>query len=114
MEPTHGHRHGTFASVNRANVTRLMEQRDRAGLTQLADVLDTSHHPDGPRLAQEARAAVDWIDTTTPRTLDAADAHGIRVGDILRYERDGYPLEGVVIDTDGHTVTTNLGDTVAI
>ncbi|KTR95358.1 hypothetical protein NS220_06015 [Microbacterium testaceum] len=77
-------------------------------------MLDTSPHSDGPAIAREARAAVDWIDTTTPRTLDAHDADGIRVGDILRYERDGYTLEGVVIDTDGHTATTNLGDSVAI
>ena len=114
MEPTHGHRHGTFASVNRANIARLQEQRDRAGLTQLADVLDTSPHPDGPSLALEARAAVDWIDTTTPLIVDVADAIEIRVGDILRYNRDGYPLEGVVIDVDGHHITTNLGDNVAI
>ncbi|MBD8477583.1 hypothetical protein [Microbacterium sp. CFBP 8794] len=95
-------------------MTLLQDQRDRAGLTQLADVLDTSPHPDGPELAREARAAVDWLDATAPRTVTVGDAHGIRVGDILRYERDGYPLEGVVIDTDGHTATTNLGDHVAL
>lgn len=114
MEPTHGHRHGDFASVNRANIARLQEERDRAGLTQLADVLDTSPHVDGRMLADQARAAVDWIDATTPRTFDASNAHGIRVGDILRYDRDGYSLEGVVIDTDGRTATTNHGDDVAI
>lgn len=114
MEPIRDPRHDTFASINRANMTRLQEQRDRAGLTQLADVLDTSPHPDGPALACEARAAIDWLDATAPRTLTAGDAHGIRVGDILRYERDGYPLEGVVIDTDGRTATTNLGDHVAV
>lgn len=114
MEPTHDPRHHTFTSINRANLTRLQEQRDRAGLTQLADVLDTSPHPDGPALAREARAAVDWLDATAPRTLTARNTAGIRVGDILRYDRDGYPLEGVVIDTDGHTATTNLGDRIAL
>ena len=62
----------------------------------------------------QARASVTWIDATTPRAFDASDAHGIRVADILRYDRDGYPVEGVVIDTDGRTSTTNHGDDVAI
>ena len=114
MEPIRDPRHRDFVAVNRANIARLTDERDRAGLTQLADVLDTSPHIDGPMLAGQARAAVDWIETTTPRTLDAGNAHGIRVGDILRYDRDGYPLEGVVIDTDGRTATTNHGDNVAI
>lgn len=114
MEPTHDPRHRTFASVNRANIARLQEQRDRVGLTQLADVLATSPHPDAPALAREAHSAVDWIDATAPRVFDQQDAAGIRVGDILRYEPDGYPLEGVVIDTDGRTAITYLGDNVAI
>lgn len=114
MEPTHDPRHRTFTSINRANIARLQEQRDRAGLTQLADVLATSPHPDGPALAARARAAIDWLDATAPRTLTAGNALGIRVGDILRYERDGYPLEGVVIDTDATTATTNLGDRIAL
>lgn len=114
MEPIRDPRHRDFVAVNRANIARLTDDRDRAGLNQLADVLDTSPHIDAPMLADQARAAVDWIDTTTPRVLDQHDAAGVRVGDILRYERDGYPLEGVVIDTDGRTATTNHGDHVAI
>jgi hypothetical protein len=114
VEPTHGPGHATFYATNRRNIDRLREQRDRAGLIQTADVLDTSRHFDARRLADEARSAAEWIDETTPRTYDVGEADGIRVGDMLRYSRGGYAREGVVIDTDGRTATTNHGDVVAL
>lgn len=105
--------HGTNA-VNRRNIAHLRDQRDRAGLLQLADVLAAQTFPDAATLADEARAAADWIDDTTPRTYDADDAAGIRPGDILRYELNGQQRQSVVIRTDGHTATTTHGDTIAI
>jgi hypothetical protein len=108
--------HGTNA-VNRRNIAHLRDQRDRAGLLQLADVLAAQTFPDAATLADEARAAAEWIDNTTPRTYDADDADdaaGIRPGDILRYELNGQQRQSVVIRTDGHTATTTHGDTIAI
>jgi len=105
--------HGTTA-VNRRNIAHLRDQRDRAGLRQLADVLAQQTFVDARMLADEARAAADWIDDTTPRTYDAGAAHGIRVGDVLRYQHHGQPRESVVIDLDGTTATTTHGDVVAL
>lgn len=105
--------HGTNA-VNRRNIAQLRDQRDRAGLLQLADVLAAQTFPDAPTLADEARAAADWIDNTTPRTYDADNAADIRPGDILRYELNGQQRQSVVIRTDGRTATTTHGDTIAI
>lgn len=105
--------HGTTA-VNRRNIAHLRDQRDRAGLLQLADILAAQTFTDAATLATEARAAVDWIDETTPRTHELGDAHGIRPGDVLRYPHDGRTRESVVISTDGHTATTTHGDTVAL
>lgn len=105
--------HGTTA-VNRRNITHLRDQRDRAGLLQLADVLAAQTYPDAATLADEARAAADWIDETTPRTHDAGTASSARVGDVLRYQLNGRPRESVIITTDGRTATTSHGDTVAL
>jgi hypothetical protein len=105
--------HGTTA-VNRRNIAHLRDQRDRAGLLQLADILAAQTFPDAVTLADEARAAADWLDDTTPRTYDADNAAGIRPGDILRYPANGRTRESVVIRTDGHTATTTHGDTTAI
>ena len=105
--------HGTNA-VNRRNIAHLRNQRDRAGLLQLADILATQTYPDAATLADEARAAAHWIDETAPRTYDASNAAGIRVGDILRYELNGRTLDSVVIHTDGHSATTTNGDTIAL
>lgn len=105
--------HGTTA-VNRRNIAHLRDQRDRAGLLQLADILAAQTFPDAHTLADEARAAATWLDDTTPRTHDAANAAGIRVGDILRYQHDGRARQSVVIATDGRTATTTHGDNVAL
>lgn len=105
--------HGTTA-VNRRNITHLRNQRDRTGLLQLADILATQTYPDAATLADEARAAADWIDDTTPRTYDADNAAGIRVGDILRYPLNGSHRESVAIHVDARTATTSHGDTVAL
>ncbi|WP_141651295.1 hypothetical protein [Microbacterium sp. 3J1] len=105
--------HGTTA-VNRRNITHLRDQRDRAGLLQLADTLAAQTYPDAAELADEARAAADWIDETTPRTHTAGDAATARVGDILRYNHDGRPRESVISTIDGRTATTTHGDTVAL
>ena len=105
--------HGTTA-VNRRNIAHLRDQRDRSCLLQLADILAAQAFTDAHTLADEARAAVDWIDETTPRTYELGDAHGIRPGDVLRYPHDGRTRESVVIATDGHTATTTHGDTVAL
>lgn len=108
-EPGHGP-----TAVNRRNIAHLRDQRDRAGLLQLADVLAAQTFPYAATLADEARTAADWIDDTTPRTYDADNAAGIRPGDILRYELNGQQRQSVVIRTDGHSATTTHGDTVAI
>lgn len=105
--------HGTIA-VNRRNIAHLRDQRDRAGLLQLADILAAQTFAGAATLADEARAAADWIDETTPRTYDAGKAAGIRVGDILRYPLNGSHRESVVIDTDARTATTSHGDTIAL
>ncbi|KRD51948.1 hypothetical protein [Microbacterium sp. Root280D1] len=105
--------HGTTA-VNRRNIAHLRDQRDRAGLLQLADILAAQTFPDAATLVDEARAAATWIDDTTPRTYDVGDAAGISIGDILRYQHDGRAREAVVIATDGRTATTTHGDTVAL
>lgn len=105
--------HGTNA-VNRRNIAHLRDQRDRAGLLQLADTLAAQTFPDAATLANEARAAAAWIDETTPRTYDAGAAHGIRAGDILRYQLNGSHRESVVIHVDARTATTSHSDTVAI
>jgi len=113
VEPTHGPGHD-YVAINRRNIGRLRDDRDRAGLIQLADILSgRSGSLPAQMLADEARAAAAWIDDTTPRTYDVDDADGIRIGDVLRYARSGCVLEGVVIAIHGHTVTTNLGDHVA-
>lgn len=104
--------HGTNA-VNRRNIAHLRDQRDRAGLLQLADVLAAQTFAGAAALADEARAAADWLDDTTPRSYDAGNAAGIRPGDILRYPANGRTRESVVIRTDGHTATTTHGDTIA-
>jgi hypothetical protein len=111
-EPGHG-----YLAVNRRNITHLRDQRDRAGLQQLIDVLAraTGHLAhDAATLIDEARAALTWIDTTTPRIYAVGEADGIRPGDILHYTHDGRARESVVITTDGSTVTTSHGDTVAL
>ncbi|EYT59765.1 hypothetical protein [Microbacterium sp. UCD-TDU] len=108
-EPGHGP-----TAVNRRNIAHLRDQRDRAGLLQLADILDGQTFTDADTLADEARAAVDWIDETTPRTYELGDTNGIRVGDVLRYQHHGNPRESVVIATDGRTATTTHGDTVVL
>lgn len=113
MEPNHGHGHDYFAT-NRRNIERLRDHRDRAGLIQLADVLDGRPTLDARALADEARDAAAFIDSTTPRMHDVGTADGIRVGDILKYSHRGHPREGVVIDIDDRTVITNHGDRVAI
>ncbi len=105
--------HGTTA-VNRRNIAHLRDQRDRAGLLQLAEILSAQTFTNAATLADEARAAVDWIDETTPRTHEIDDTGGIRPGDVLRYPHDGRPRESVVIATDGRTATTTHGDTVAL
>lgn len=113
MEPNHGHGHD-YLATNRRNIERLRDDRDRAGLIQLADVLEGRRIHDACTLAAEARDAAAFIDSTAPRIFDVDDADGIRVGDILRYCRGGHTREGLVLSIDGYTVTTNHGDTVAI
>lgn len=103
-EPGHGP-----SAVNRRNISHLRDQRDRAGLLQLADILAAQTFTDAATLADEARAAVDWIDETTPRTYELGDNAGIRPGDLLRYQHDGRTRESVVIAIDGHTATRPRG-----
>lgn len=104
----------SYWATNRRNIDRLRENRDRAGILQLADVLATSGHPDAPALVEHAREVVAWIDSTSPATLTADQAHSIRVGDVLTYVHAGHELHGVVLTIDGDTATTNLGHTVTI
>lgn len=101
-----------YFATNKANIARLRDNRDRAGLTQLADVLTTV--PGGAALVQEARDAIAWIDATTPDTVTPDDGVRIRVGDILTYVHAGHHLQGVVLTIQDGVATTNLGHQVAI
>ncbi|MFE2772277.1 hypothetical protein [Microbacterium resistens] len=101
-----------YFATNTANIARLRDNRDRAGLTQLADVLTTV--PDGGALVQEARDAIAWIDATTPDMVTPDDGARIRVGDILTYVHAGHLLQGVVLTIQDGVATTNLGHQVAI
>lgn len=105
--------HGTTA-VNRRNITHLRDQRDRAGLLQLANSATLSAHPDAPTVVADALEAVEWIDRTSPDTISADRADGIRVGDILTYMHAGHLVQGIALSIDGGRVTTNLGHTVTI
>ena len=104
----------SYWATNRANIDRLRENRDRAGILQLVDIISTAGHADAPALVEHARQAVAWIDSTSPATIDATRADSIRVGDVLTYLHAGHELQGVVLTIDGDTATTNLGHTVTI
>ncbi len=115
METTHEPGHG-YTTVNRRNITHLTEQRDRAGLQQLIDVLTAvtgPHAHDAVRLVDEARAAIATIDATTPRDV-TPDSAGIRVGDILHHTVDGTERQGIVLELTDHAATTNHGDHVVL
>lgn len=99
-----------FYATNRRNIEQLRDERDRAGLLQLADVLDDVAHADSPALLDLIRQALTFIDDTAPRTVTAADP--IRVGDILTYEAHGMPRQGVVLIVTEQLAVTNLGDEV--
>ncbi|MFK4760312.1 hypothetical protein ACI3KS_05190 [Microbacterium sp. ZW T5_45] len=104
----------SYTATNRAAVDRLRENRDRAGILQLADIYRDVAHPDGPSLERYALDAVAWIDSTSPATVSADAADRIRVGDVLTYLHAGHELQGVVLTIDGDHVTTNLGHEVTI
>lgn len=104
----------SYWATNLRNIDQLRDNRDRAGILQLADVLTKATHPDAPALAQHARDAIDWIDATAPDTVNADAAVGLRVGDILTYLHAGHLLQGVVLTITGDTATTNLGHEVTI
>lgn len=112
MDSTHEPGHGTTA-VTRRNITHLRDQRDRAGLLQLADTLAEQRHPDAANLAAEARDAARWIDNTSPRAHDTTDTRGIRIGDILSYTTHGTRRQGIVIAITSDGITTNHGDIIA-
>jgi hypothetical protein len=103
-----------YFAVNHANIVRLRDNRDRAGLLQLADNVTLSGHPDATAVAADALEAVEWIDRTSPDTVSADRAHSIRVGDILTYMHAGHLVQGIALSIDGGRVTTNLGHTVTI
>lgn len=102
----------SYTATNRANIDRLRENRDRAGITQLAEVLATTGHPESGAIVEYARDAIAWIDATSPSTIDADHAAGVRVGDVLTYTHAGHPLQGVVIAITGDTAITNHGHEV--
>lgn len=101
-----------YIATNQANIARLRENRDRAGLLQLADAIALSGHHDASAVIADARAAVEWIDRTSPATVSATHAHDVRVGDIITYDHAGHSVQGIVLARAGDVVTTNLGHDV--
>ncbi|WP_336642323.1 hypothetical protein [Microbacterium sp. MMO-56] len=112
MDDTHEPRHSTYYATNRRNIDQLHENRDRAGLIQMIDVLTLvtgwrAH--DAARLIDDARTAIDGIAATSPRTLHLGDP-GIRVGDILEYDVRGEPRSAIVLIVTDCLAVTHLGD----
>ena len=104
----------SYWATNRQNIDRLRDERDRAGILQLADTFRLGTHADSAALERYARNAAAWLDATTPDTISADAAALLRVGDILTYLHAGHLLQGVVLTIEGNHVTTNLGHEVTI
>lgn len=104
----------SFYDTNRGNIDRLRENRDRAGIQQLLDIFDDVDHADSAALTRHALDAIAWIDATSPDTVSADAASGLRVGDVLTYIHADHLLQGVVLAIDGDHATTNLGHEVTI
>lgn len=116
MDDTHEPRHPAFYATNRRNIDHLHAERDRAGLLQLIDSLQTAtgwRAHDAARLVDDAAAAIASIDETTPRTVRSGDP-GIRVGDILEYDVHGEPRTAIVLIVTDCLAVTHLGDEIPL
>lgn len=110
------HDPGPYYATNRRNIDRLKDERDTAGLNQLITVLEQAHGwraHDATGLIDHARAALTFIERTTPELVSAGSLR-IRIGDIIRYTVDGHEHQAIVLSTDQRTAQTNLGHTVPL